>query len=86
MRSAWLLLIALLACTHCGAGVTYVHDEVLWTKQRWDEFMLDFPWAKFKHRESDYNRIVLELTEFEKHTLNGPVGAIDQLVGQDIKR
>lgn len=39
----WAAALLLLASIHVAGAVNYIHDEVLWTKQRWHEFMLDFP-------------------------------------------
>lgn len=76
-----------LACLAASAhALQYVNDEQLWTKQRWGEFMLDFPWDKFKTREPEYNRLAQELADLEGHTLNGPHGNIDELVAGDRKR
>lgn len=66
-------------------GVQYVNDELLWTKQTWGEYQLDFPWQFFAKREPEVARL-LEAEPYLASSLNGPQGDIREEVERDIKR
>lgn len=67
-------------------GVQYVNDELLWTKQAWNEHKLDFPWQFFaKQREPVLARL-LEADDYVRTSLSGPLGDIRAEIERDSKR
>jgi len=68
------------------ASITYHHDELLYTKQLWDEFKLPFPYSVFREEET----VVIRAKEaleglFVDHSLS-PQKDLSDLIEQDIKR
>ena len=65
------LLLLALSCQ----GLQYQHDELLWTKSRWQDYKLSFPWAAFlKARDAESVRqLEGPLHGFSAHSLNGPL-------------
>ena len=86
MRLGALLLVAglLLLCLPAG-GVQYVNDELLWTKQGWEDYKLGFPWQVFAKREPAVARL-LEGEPWVRTSLAGPLGDIQAEIEKDMKR
>jgi hypothetical protein len=87
IRDRLALLLALLLLGS-ASGVQYVNDELLWTKQPWNqspEYKLAFPWHHFAKRETAVSRL-LESEDWVKTSLDGPLGDIREEIEKDIKR
>ncbi|KAL4856216.1 hypothetical protein ACK3TF_003352 [Chlorella vulgaris] len=87
----WLLalLVALLLST-CH-GLQYQHDELLWTKQNWQDYKLPFPWsAAVKQRDTESSRQLQgPLAGFPSNSLNGPLmdaGLVATQIEEDARR
>lgn len=87
----WLiaLLVALLLST-CH-GLQYQHDELLWTKQNWQDYKLPFPWsAAVKQRDTESSRQLQgPLAGFPSNSLNGPLmdaGLVAVQIEEDARR
>jgi len=68
-------------------ALSYVQDELLWTKQQWNEFKLDFPYSVFK----DEGNKLVDVREspspsFVDSTLRGPQTDLEHLIEEDIRR
>ena len=84
------LLTLLLLCKGCQ-GLQYQHDELLWTKQRWQDYKLGFPWAAFvKDRDAESVRQVEgPLHGLSVHSLNGPLldaAEVERRIEEDSRR
>ncbi|GAB4819413.1 hypothetical protein N2152v2_006459 [Parachlorella kessleri] len=69
-------------------SVNYINDELLWTKQPWNqspEYKLPFPWQHFAKQEPQVARL-LESVPWTKTSLSGPLGNIQAEIDRDIKR
>ena len=89
-RMRVLVILLLLLGTGCQ-GLQYQHDELLWTKQRWKDYKLSFPWAAFvKDRDSESVRQQEgPLHGFSAHSMNGPLldaAEIQQHIEEDSRR
>jgi hypothetical protein len=83
-------VILLLLCTGCQ-GLQYQHDELLWTKQRWQDYKLSFPWAAFaKDRDAESVRqLEGPLHGFSVYSLNGPLldaAEVERRIEEDSRR
>lgn len=78
------LLGALLLCLPAG-GVQYINDELLWTKQSWEDYKLSFPWQFFGKREPAV-RGLLDGEPWERTSLAGPLGNIQAEIEKDLRR
>lgn len=64
-----ILVIALTGCACAAGGFS---DELLWTKQSWEEYTLPFPWSAFQHRTGDAASLGLEPSDEVHASLDGP--------------
>lgn len=83
-----LLLTLLLPSTR---GLQYQHDELLWTKQNWQDYTLHFPWsAALKQRDAESTRQLQgPLEGFSSNSLNGPLLDAEEIarrVAEDASR
>jgi hypothetical protein len=63
------LLYIILTC-HCARAITYQHDELLYTKQLWNEFKLKFPHSALKTGDLTRKSGQLDLDDlFVEHSL-----------------
>lgn len=63
------LLYIILSC-HCARAITYQHDELLYTKQLWNEFKLKFPHSALKTGDVTRKAGKLDLDDlFVEHSL-----------------
>jgi hypothetical protein len=88
MRKA-LLLVALvgLATLQLSQAINYIYDELLYTKQFWEEYKLDFPYSIFKEHDEVIARAKDSLSGlFLEDSLSGPQSNLQELIEQDLKR
>lgn len=70
-----------------GLAFNYAHDELLWTKQHWDEYKLHFPYSLFRTDEPEVARAKASMEGVFAHTsLEGPQLNLQQLIEDDLKR
>jgi Glucosidase II beta subunit-like protein len=84
-----LLFVALvgLGTLHFSNAIPYVYDELLYTKQLWDEYKLDFPYSVFKEDDEVIARAKDSLAGlFSEDSLSGPQSNLAELIDQDLKR
>ena len=85
--SGALRVVALATLVGAAWALSYAHDEMLWTKQMWDDFKLDFPYAVFRHEDASVVRAKAGLEgAFSEHSLNGPQTDLQHLIEEDVKR
>ena len=82
-----LVALAGLGSLHLGQAISYTHDELLYTKQMWDELKLDFPYSVFQEDDVAVSQAKETVTGlFVEHSLNGPQNNLQELIKQDIER
>lgn len=82
-----LLALAGLGSLHLAQAIQYTHDELLYTKQLWDEFKLDFPYSVFQEDDVAVSQAKETVTGlFVEHSLNGPQKNLKELIKQDLER
>jgi len=84
-----LLVVALagVATLHLSEAIPYVYDELLYTKQFWEEYKLDFPYAIFKEDDEVVARAKDSLAGlFLEDSLSGPQSNLAELIENDLKR
>jgi hypothetical protein len=84
-----LLIVALVgvASLHLSEAIPYVYDELLYTKQFWEEYKLDFPYSIFKNDDEVVARAKDSLAGlFLEDSLSGPQSNLAELIENDLKR
>src|SRR6476659_1266194 len=83
-----LFIVALAGLVTFSLAIPYVYDELLYTKQLWDEYKLDFPYSIFKDNEDDVvSRARDSLSgRFLEDSFSGPQSNLQELIDQDLKR
>lgn len=84
--AAFLLLV--LALLQSGHAITHLNDELLWTKQEWDDYKLDFPWSDRYQKRDDVTAAVQAGmgAEWETSSLDGPFQDLPARVAEHLKR
>lgn len=79
-----LIALSILIKAEC---VSYSHDELAWTKSRWSDYKLNFPWSIFREREPEVKNLLNgPLANLAGNTLQGPQNNLDELIQRDIER
>lgn len=86
-KTLFIVALAGLATLHLSQAIPYVYDELLYTKQFWEEYKLDFPYSIFKKEDEVVARAKDSLAGlFSEDSLSGPQTNLAELIEQDLKR